>query len=634
MNFCLNKITLWLNNGSVRELKFEPNKVNVITGDSSTGKSSIIKIVDYCFFASEGADISHRFIGENVSWYGINFKTGDKHYTIARGSTLTAETRKQYFFSDVGDIPDLPDYNIDEEQLKRIIEKEFGIDAETVFAFGSANIKSQAKISLRYFLWIFNIQSQRILPSERVLFEKQNEERYRDALLKLRILDLVIGASSLKNIQISNQIEELNRQIRKVEKLRRSEEDVKFKFDVMLGEMVETAKAFQLLSRNITTPDKIVDQFEQLIYQGAEPVADTEASELDNLRLEKTELLLQLRALRTYYKAYDDYKKLLVSDADSLQPIEYIKRNFSHVISSKSTKRLIEYLDSELREIKSFIKGKDNQPLAIDLTKRIKETERKIDDIDEQIREYTDDVDAVSERKKYMFLGEVKTKLEMYKKDFEAEGYENKIEVLEKDIRELENSLEDPEQEKGVAIDFLNGLIDKNLDILKLEDYRDCKAYFNESKMRLDLRESESMTIHSMPQISSASSCMYLHLAFFVALHELFLTRSTPYVPSILILDQVSTPYYESAMKAQGVTEIDDVDLEQVSEDDRSKLTRALKLLNVFINRVNKNLDKEFQVILLEHVPESLWKEEQFENFHLVDKEFRGGYKLINIQEN
>lgn len=50
MKFNINKIILWLNNGKIRELTFEKNKVNVITGGSSTGKSEIIDIIDYCFF--------------------------------------------------------------------------------------------------------------------------------------------------------------------------------------------------------------------------------------------------------------------------------------------------------------------------------------------------------------------------------------------------------------------------------------------------------------------------------------------------------------------------------------------------------------------------------------------------------
>ena len=51
MKFYLKKIVLWLDNGYKRELgEFENNKVNIITGDPSKGKSSILEILDYCFF--------------------------------------------------------------------------------------------------------------------------------------------------------------------------------------------------------------------------------------------------------------------------------------------------------------------------------------------------------------------------------------------------------------------------------------------------------------------------------------------------------------------------------------------------------------------------------------------------------
>ena len=38
MNFSIIKIVLWLKNGRVREIEFKPNKVNIITGGSHTGK--------------------------------------------------------------------------------------------------------------------------------------------------------------------------------------------------------------------------------------------------------------------------------------------------------------------------------------------------------------------------------------------------------------------------------------------------------------------------------------------------------------------------------------------------------------------------------------------------------------------
>ena len=40
MTFYIKKIVLWLKNGDTRILKFKNDKVNVITGNSKTGKNS------------------------------------------------------------------------------------------------------------------------------------------------------------------------------------------------------------------------------------------------------------------------------------------------------------------------------------------------------------------------------------------------------------------------------------------------------------------------------------------------------------------------------------------------------------------------------------------------------------------
>ena len=44
MNFYIKKIRLWFHrHPEPKEYEFKPNKVNVVTGDSSTGKSSILR---------------------------------------------------------------------------------------------------------------------------------------------------------------------------------------------------------------------------------------------------------------------------------------------------------------------------------------------------------------------------------------------------------------------------------------------------------------------------------------------------------------------------------------------------------------------------------------------------------------
>ncbi|WP_195517041.1 AAA family ATPase [Enterococcus dispar] len=96
MRFCINKLILWQKDGQRRELKFLENRINVITGDSGTGKSEIISIIEYCLFSSE-VDITEVKINENVLWYGINFTINENMYTIARYRIEDNEPSDNYF---------------------------------------------------------------------------------------------------------------------------------------------------------------------------------------------------------------------------------------------------------------------------------------------------------------------------------------------------------------------------------------------------------------------------------------------------------------------------------------------------------------------------------------------------------
>lgn len=52
--------------------------------------------------------------------------------------------------------------------------------------------------------------------------------------------------------------------------------------------------------------------------------------------------------------------------------------------------------------------------------------------------------------------------------------------------------------------------------------------------------------------------------------------------------------------------------------------------MNDYITYINKEVKKDFQIIILEHIPSQIWKEERLENFYLVNNsEFRKGNALI-----
>ena len=153
MKFAIKKLILWMNDeaGYIRELEFEENKINVISGESNTGKTAILHIVDYCLFSSKHK-IAESKINENVAWYGLNFLINDKHYTIARKAPHRATVSGEYYFSSVGELPKKPSSNMTESALKELLETEFNIDKDVTIPFGGKALKANSKISLRYFM--------------------------------------------------------------------------------------------------------------------------------------------------------------------------------------------------------------------------------------------------------------------------------------------------------------------------------------------------------------------------------------------------------------------------------------------------------------------------------------------------
>lgn len=630
MNFYIKKIKLWFNNNTTRELDFLPNKINVITGDSETGKSSIIRIIDYCFMSSS-TDISPKFIGENVKWFGINFKINNKDYTIIRGAITNENTRKQFYFSDIGLIPDEPNVNITDNELKKILSTEFGIDSETNFA-GSNNVKAGSKISFRYFFWLFCIQRQETLPSGYYLFDKHEEPRYKDALSVMKILDWAIGAQTPKNIIIKNEIKKLEIDLEKLEKRKNIEQSNKLKFKELLGDLYIKTKQLNLINHNIYDDDEIVEKLKSLIHNGIDEV-DTTPSEITSLKNKKVEIQLKLRNLSGYQKQNVEYQKYLKSDLDSLAPIKYIKDNFNDILSTKTVVNLIDNLENEFERLKSQTKKENSQgSLTLDVTTEIKELKKQLSEINQKIQEHPDaKVKVATEKDKYIHLGYVKSKLEDYEDSSMIENYQTKQKVVEEKIEKLNEELDENPDLKRAILNFLEASINQSLDELKIENYSDYKAFYNESANRLDLINLTSGEIIKMPQLGSASIYLYIHLAFFGGLHNYInKEKDNTYIPSFLILDQLSTPYYDQTKKDKKISKDEDVDINDFSESDRDKLNRALHFLDNFITGfINKK--KQFQIILLEHIPQNVWIEEGFKNYHLVDnKEFKKGNKLVN----
>lgn len=84
MTWRLDSIVLYQRDGPGREkLPFKPSGLNIISGNSQTGKSAVIDIINYCLM-SEACPIPKGVIRRAVSHVGIHLVSGDRELQVLR----------------------------------------------------------------------------------------------------------------------------------------------------------------------------------------------------------------------------------------------------------------------------------------------------------------------------------------------------------------------------------------------------------------------------------------------------------------------------------------------------------------------------------------------------------------------
>jgi DNA repair ATPase RecN len=615
MKFHITQIHLWLkDNRPNRVLNFLPNKVNVITGNSGTGKSSIITIIDYCLLGSE-SKLVEEHINEHILWYGLKFSINNKEYFIARKRMEQGILSNDIYFSSNGEIPSSPTPTISINDLKKILELEFSIDSSITIPYGGHKIKAGQKVSFRYFL-LFNTQSSPTILNPNLFFDFDlyDSAKYREALD--RIFDLAIGVDTVDNVLVKDKLDQIEKEIIKYEKKQKLTEKELNIFSTRILELMTAAQEYELIEKKLFTAEEGLERLRALVNDYKEDKINTDLSELEELNTSRRNLVRQIRNLRSFELEYGKYRDTLDKDADSLQPIEYIYSNYYETIPIPEIKSFIEGLNEELVKIKSAIGNK--KPFSVNIGDEIDKKEKELTVITNQIKNFPIQTKHfVSSISKFIFIGELKAKLSFYLMDSESENYPALISELKEEYSLLSGKLQDTEVRKSILMQILLDRIQQYISSSEaIDDYNKFKAYWNYKDKILQLREPSAKVPSN---IGSSSNHMFLHLFLFLGLHEHFIKEKVPFIPQFLIFDQLSQPYYGEA-KIQGKEEIDD-------DNDKNKLTKALQLLNEFITKVTVNTKEEFQIILLEHAPKEYWA--GMENYHLVE-EFRNGNSLVN----
>lgn len=220
MKAIIKSINIFNESGDHRFIELT-NGINVITGDSKTGKSALLEIVDYCLF-SKTSSIPKGVITSFADFYSIVFQLGQSYIVIGRAAYKTGKGSKAYIRQEVDEssispinlcyFKKLTPLSLKEAQRKFEIYLGLTVsdlrDDENSFHHGKASIRNA--VSLLF-------QHQNLIANKHALFYRFHDFVKRDRTIKE--LPIFLGWVDGNYYRLIRELDETYKKLRTQEKL-------------------------------------------------------------------------------------------------------------------------------------------------------------------------------------------------------------------------------------------------------------------------------------------------------------------------------------------------------------------------------------------------------------------------------
>jgi hypothetical protein len=633
-----------------RFIHFHEDKVNVITGYSQRGKSSIISILDYCLGSSD-CNIPIGYVRNYVDKFAIYISLGDKKYIIARDCPkLGHDSNEIMYITEINDSSELSQfrnnswikesekYRVNRDFIKKMLSLQAGFE-NIPMGDNSSNNGFDGELSFRDTV-AFVFQPQNIIANPSTIFYKTESFSH---LKKLRILfPLALGYKSFEILKLEIEIEELDKNIRD---LQRKKEEIQRQYDEWKSDVYEyymhaikiglTNSDIDLRTSSIDLLEselkRIYDTIKSGIYfkEGSSLRYSEKLEELDNNRIDVTRTLNSLRTeynkLLQFDRTKENYISTVLHEVDvRLTPVDYFLKlrgtnicPFCHSKTDKAINELL-HLKAERDNIKPVLESSNRinysfEKEKLEFRKNIKSKEDELLGINANIQILLSKNSEIHKRYQdiFVFVGKLESVLLNLRKIAPDSKLSIDIDTLSHNLSIAKTNLFNKNKlfDKESALKNVSSFISKYIKILPIENKDNAMVILDpDYSLSLKIKNIKSGDLTFLSRIGSGANHMCFHIATFLGLHEYFqsLIKSgkNNFVPSLLVLDQPSQVYYPNAIKSKKELE---------NSQDWVNTGLIFKACSEFINAT----DARTQIIVLEHAPKSVWQ--NLENVELVE---------------
>lgn len=214
----LRNIRIYNPAGGVRDVEFRPGELNIITGESGTGKSALLTIVDYCLGRDEPT-VPRTEMFSAIDWYAVMWQFDDGSHAVTGRRARSAGKSNSLAMLEFGG-PDMlmPTYdqlreNVGSDALRIQLGARIGLD-DVFLEPTDYGIRPARKVSLGT-ATLFCLQEQEEIATKSTLFHRQADDG-----IKLDLRDtfpFFLGAVSGDQASKREALREAKRVLRRIE---------------------------------------------------------------------------------------------------------------------------------------------------------------------------------------------------------------------------------------------------------------------------------------------------------------------------------------------------------------------------------------------------------------------------------
>ncbi|MCG9759372.1 DUF3732 domain-containing protein [Pseudoalteromonas sp. Isolate6] len=613
--------------------------LNVVTGKSSTGKSALIEIFDYCFGSDENT-IPKGVITNSASIYYVALAVNAQNILIARDPDIasraffrridtfdTAEVDREYF--NVSYFRPLPEFK---KHLRDFFVDIDDVD-ESLVAKAYRGGRKAPTPSIRSFS-SFMLQHQNLVANKHALFYRFDEKEKRDQAIEHT--KIFLGLVDQKFFHLSQEKERLTAEVRRLERSKETNKRAVDSYKQKVGPELSQLYALMgfeeeplSLEKVLRHPQNAKEELDEIIVpEKINHNSDAITQRYNQLKLERTQKTSQLRRLQRQTASINKHigeEERFTNNVKQFSTPTHVHISASVCPFCKTEKDTLQLSAEKLQQAITKVSGNLAQarPMKAKFESSLVTIQRDTEHLNNELMALSkqiEDVEATEEKiakNKSLYENIIMHKAKLFAlldslNMADDSDIEKSLKELRKQLKKINESLKEYDVENGLK----NASIKVNKYMTDIGSHFEFETSYKPINLHFSFEtfdlyhltpEGEKIYLRSM---GSGANWLYCHVTLFLALHKYFAELGNKCaIPSLLFLDQPTQVYFPNFTRDNADTfdEQKSTEAKQRTEKERpvdediKAVENLFSQLSIYCNELESSNGFSPQIIVTDH---------------------------------